>query len=78
MAKVDRAVDMVNEHTTEEILEWIEQALRRGVTAINESDADPAFLLGQVSVNIKELRDVVIALNVKLNFPGNDGPVAAV
>ena len=76
MAKVDRPVEMVNNHSTEEILLWIEQMIRRSVTDINESKAEPAFLLGQVSANLKELRDVVIALNVKLNFPGNEPVVA--
>lgn len=78
MAKVDIITEMVNEHTTEEILDWIEDVLRRGVTDIKESDADPAYLLGQTFVNLKELRDVVIALNFKLNFPKGEGPVATV
>lgn len=77
MAKVDIATEMVNEHSTEEILLWIEQTLRREVTEINEREADPAFLLGQALVVLKELRDVVIALNVRLNFPGGEGPVVA-
>lgn len=80
MAKIDRATEMVNNHSTEEILLWLEQSLRRGTHAISEgreTEADMAFLLGQVSVNLRELYDVVVVLNTKLNPSDGQGPVVA-
>lgn len=67
MAKVNRAKELVENHSTEEVLEWLEQALKRGTIAVNPNKYDPAFLLGQCSINLEELYAVVSALREKLN-----------
>lgn len=67
MATINRAKEIVDNHSTEEILEWIEKNLRNGLRAINGTDGkDGSFILGQCSVNIREVLYMVEALNDKL------------
>lgn len=67
MASINRAKEIVDNHSTEEILEWVEKNLRNGLRAINSSNnKEDSFMLGQWSANINEILYMVEALNEKL------------
>ena len=67
MASINRAKEIVDNHSTEEILEWVEKNLRNGLRAINSSDSkEDSFILGQCSTNIREILYMIEALNEKL------------
>lgn len=68
MKEINRAKDMVDNYSTEEVLRWAERNLRNGLNAINvpKDSSQDSFLLGQCMVNIKEILDVIAALNEKL------------
>lgn len=67
MAKINRAKEFVEAHSTEEILEWLDSGLKRLVIAMNQYEGGKdGFILGQVGVNIVEAQLVTAALKEKL------------
>lgn len=74
--KINLANEIVNNHTTEEIIAWTEKSLRSILGTGQDSVLAEGYRLGVVLANLGEVALVMEALNKKLNRKDN-GPVVA-
>ena len=69
MAKIDKYKELVNSHSTEEVLEWLEAAFKRCQRSCVGDNVSEGFSLGYVSASLTEISNVISALNEKLRGP---------
>lgn len=67
MAIISLAEEIVNNFGTKDVLSFMESQLRLMKQIANKKETDKAFVLGQVSVGIGEVADIMTALRKKLD-----------
>lgn len=77
MQEIDIAKELVENHSTEEVLAWIEKETKRLMHYAAKVEIPEGFRLGMVAFKAQELYSVASALNDKLYPDREDEPVAA-
>lgn len=77
MQEIDIAKEIVENHSTEEVLAWIEKEAKRLMHYAAKGEIPEGFRLGMVVLKAQELYSVASALNNKLYPDREDEPVAA-
>ena len=74
--RINIAKETVNNHSTEEVVAWVEKALYSTIGSGQDLELGESYRLGLVLANLGEIVLVMEALNKKLNHK-DDGPVVA-
>lgn len=79
MTKIDLAKELVENHTPEDIVAWVDEAIATMLRGYSQaiSDMDDRVLLGQLTTNLYLVSNVVKRLNAKMNKKQDQGPVVA-
>lgn len=78
MAAISLSETIVNEFSQDDVLLWMENKLKTLKQMANKKEEDKSFVLGQISVGLGDVANVMSALRKKLNPKADDdAPVVA-
>ncbi len=77
MQEINIAKELVENHSTEEVLLWVEKEAKRIMSYSATSEVPEGFRLGTIAFRAQGLYEVVSALNGRLHPERNNGPVVA-
>lgn len=70
--------EIVNNYSTDDVLSWMEDQLKMLKQMANKKEVDKSFVLGQISVGIGDVANVMSSLRKKLSpKTTDDSPVVA-